>query len=95
AYAGNSKLAAAQDAAQRHDAASAVANAKAALRWQPYSPQPWLVLGDVTGDAADYRRAVDLDPASWLLWQRLADATRGRLHRLAEAKAVQLNPRGR
>ena len=94
AYAGNARLSAAQDAAQRGDFARARADAQAALRWQPYSPQPWLVLGDVTHDADAYRRAVARDPANWLLWQRLAGVEHGRLRRLAEAKAAQLNPLG-
>lgn len=92
AYAGNSRLSAAQAAAQRGDFVTAESDARAALRWQPYSPQPWLVIGDVTHSARAYRRAVALDPADWLLWQRLASAESGRLRRLAEAKAAQLNP---
>jgi hypothetical protein len=94
AYAGNARLSAAQDAARRGDFAHAQAEAKAALRWQPYSPQPWLVLGDVTHDADAYRHAVALDPADWLLWQRLASVESGRPRRLAEARAAQLNPLG-
>jgi hypothetical protein len=94
AYAGNSRLSAAQDAARRGDFAAAQAAARAALRWQPYSPQPWLVIGDVTHHADAYRHAVALDPANWLLWQRLAGVEQGRLRRLAEAKAAQLNPLG-
>jgi hypothetical protein len=94
AYVGNSRLSAAQDAAGRGDFAAAQSDARAALRWQPYSPQPWLVIGDVTHDAGAYRRAVALDPADWLLWQRLASVESGRLRRLAEAKAAQLNPLG-
>ena len=94
AYAGNAKLSSAQDAARRGDTARAAAEARAALRWQPYSPQPWLVLGDVTHDVQAYRRATELDPADWLLWQRLAGVAHGPLRRLAEAKAAQLNPLG-
>jgi hypothetical protein len=92
AYAGNARLAAAQDAARRGDFGVAAAEARAARRWMPYSPLPWLVLGDVTHDAGAYRRAAELDPADWLLWQRLAGVADGRLRRLAEAKAAQLNP---
>jgi hypothetical protein len=92
AYAGNAKLAAAQAAARDGRFEAAAADARAARRWMPYSPQPWLVLGDVTHDAAAYRRATELDPADWLLWQRLAGVADGRLRRLAEAKAAQLNP---
>jgi hypothetical protein len=97
AYAGNASLSAAQDAARRGDVAAAQSHARAALRWQPYSPMPWVVLGDTaTGPArvGAYRRAVELDPKDWSLWQRLAGAAHGKLRRLARAKAAQLNPLG-
>jgi O-Antigen ligase len=94
AYAGSSRLTAAQDAAQTGRFAQAEREARAAHRWLPYSPDPWAVLGDVTHDAAYYRRAVALDPADWSLWQRLAAVSNGKLRRLAEAKAAQLNPLG-
>jgi cytochrome c-type biogenesis protein CcmH/NrfG len=71
-----------------------VSYARAALRWQPYSPQPWLVLGDVTHDADAYRHATQLDPEDWLLWQRLAGVEHGQARRLAEARAAHLNPFG-
>jgi len=95
AYAGNAKLAAAQDAARSGDFPRAAAEARAARTWMPYSPQPWLVLGDVTHDADAYRRATELDPADWLLWQRLAGVAHGQLRRLAESRTAQLNPLGR
>jgi hypothetical protein len=66
------------------------------LRWQPYSAEPWLVYGDAGGDPpVAYRRATELDPASWTAWSRLAGVARGQLRRLAEAKAAQLNPMSR
>ncbi|HET8527527.1 MAG TPA: O-antigen ligase family protein [Gaiellaceae bacterium] len=98
AYLGNARLSAAQDAAQRGDFAAARSDAQAALRWQPYSPEPWRLLGDVSSSRAErvdaYRRATELDPADWSLWQRLGGVARGELRRLAEAKAAQLNPLG-
>jgi hypothetical protein len=94
AYAGSSRLTAAQDAAQAGRFAAAESEARAAHRWLPYSPDPWAVLGDVTHNAAYYRRAVALDPADWSLWQRLAAVSSGKLRRLAETKAAQLNPLG-
>ena len=94
AYGGNALLAAGQDAAQRGDYARAASDARSALRWEPYSPEPWLLLGDVTHDANAYRHAVALDPADWQLWQRLASVESGRPRRLAEARAAQLNPLG-
>jgi hypothetical protein len=92
AYAGSSRLGAAQDAARAGRFGQAAGDARAAHRWLPYSPDPWALLGDVTHDPADYRRAVALDPADWSLWQRLASVSKGQLRRLAEAKAAQLNP---
>jgi O-antigen ligase/polysaccharide polymerase Wzy-like membrane protein len=94
AYAGSSRLAAAQDAAQAGRFPAAQRDARAAHRWLPYSPDPWAVLGDVTRDPAYYRRAVALDPSDWSLWQRLAAVSSGKLRRLAEGKAAQLNPLG-
>ena len=94
AYVGNARLAAAQDAARAGDFAAAQAEARQALRWQPYSPEPWVVIGDVTHDPAPYRRAIALDGADWSLGQRLATVSSGRLRRLAEARAAQLNPLG-
>jgi hypothetical protein len=98
AYAGNASLSAAQTAAQRGDAAAARADARAALRWQPYSPAPWVVLGD-TGPTRRarvdaYLHAVRRDRSDWSLWQRLAGVARGELRRLAREKAAQLNPLG-
>jgi hypothetical protein len=94
AYAGNARLSSAQDAARRGDFATARSDARAAERWLPFAPDPWLVLGDVTHDPAYYRAALARDAADWSIWQRLASVSSGRLRRLAEAKAAQLNPLG-
>jgi hypothetical protein len=94
AYAGNSRLAAAQDASQSGRFSRAIDEARAAHRWLPYSPDPWAVLGDVTHDPAYYRRAVALDPADWSLWQRLAAVSSGRLGPRAAAEGAPRNPRG-
>jgi hypothetical protein len=94
AYLGNARLASAQDAARRGDVARAQAEARSARGWMPWSPEPWLVLGDVRHDASDYREALRRDAADWEAWQRLAADSHGPLRRLAEAKAAQLNPIG-
>jgi hypothetical protein len=91
---GNARLADAQHAARRGDFAVAAERARAAGTWMPWSPEPWLVLGDVTNDPAAYREAVRRDPRDWDAWQRLAAVAHGRLRRLAEARAAQLNPLG-
>jgi hypothetical protein len=96
AYLGNAHLAAARDAARAGEFARARSEATAAMRWQPYSAEPWLVYGDAGGDpSVAYRRATELDPASWTAWSRLAGVADGQLRRLAQAKAAQLNPMSR
>lgn len=96
AYLGNAHLAAARDAARAGDFSRARTEASAAARWQPFSAQPWLVYGDAGGDpVVAYRKATQLDPASWTAWSRLAGVADGQLRRLAQAKAAQLNPMSR
>jgi hypothetical protein len=53
------------------------------------------VIGDAESNAAAYRRGLDLDPANWLLWERLAGVSKGEQRRHAEREAAQLNPLAR
>ncbi|HZR94599.1 MAG TPA: O-antigen ligase family protein [Gaiellaceae bacterium] len=94
AYAGATKIAAADDALLRGDAPAAVAAARDALRFAPYDPHPWVVIGDATADAAAYRKAIELDPNDWSLWQRLAARETGESRRRALREAARLNPLG-
>jgi hypothetical protein len=94
AYAGNARLAAAQTALQVGDRPRAAADARAALRFAPYSADAWEVIGDAGGGAAAYRRGLALDPNDWLLWERLAAASKGAPRRLALREAARLNPKG-
>jgi O-antigen ligase/polysaccharide polymerase Wzy-like membrane protein len=92
AYAGNDRLSSAQSALQNHNAAAAVAGARGALRFAPYSAAAWELIGDAEQSAAAYRRAAALDPNAWTAWAKLAQVTHGESRRLALREAARLNP---
>jgi len=101
ALAGSSRLAAASaaEAAGRFDAA--VAEARGALRYAPWSADAWRVIGEsrlAQGDRAGardaFQSAVRLDPNGWQAWAELAEASTGEPRRAAEAEAARLNPLG-
>jgi len=92
AYAGAARLASAQDALRRGDRISAVAEARSALRFAPFSSDAWGVIGDAESSPAAYRRALALDPNDWSLWARLANVSKGEPRRLALREAARLNP---
>ncbi len=102
ALAGNAPLAAAHDAeaAGRFDAA--VADARRALRFAPWSAEAWGVigrsrreLGDRAAAGSAYRSAIALDPNDWQTWLELSGVTAGEPRRLALAEAARLNPLAR
>jgi O-antigen ligase len=75
-------------------------SARRAARLQPWSAQPWRVLGEAqlaAGDAAAARRtfldAIDRDDSDWELWLDLALASEGSERDRALERAKQLNPR--
>jgi len=75
-------------------------SARRAARLQPWSAQPWRVLGEAqlaSGDVADARGtfldAVDRDDGDWELWIDLALASDGAERERALARAKELNPR--
>lgn len=94
AYAGNAQLASARSALQRGDDAQAAADARRALRFAPFSAAAWGVIGDATGSADAYRRALRLDANDWSLWKRLASVSQGEPRRRALREAARLNPLG-
>lgn len=101
ALAGSSRLAAAQSAESSGRFASAVTEARAALRYAPWSADAWRVIGEsrlAAGDRAGardaLRSAVRLDPNDWSAWLELARVSTGEPHRSAEAEAARLNPLG-
>jgi O-Antigen ligase len=97
--AGGSALAAATDAAAAGRYEAAVARARDALRFAPWSAQAWRTIGDARLAAGDraaaraaYREALRLDPADWQTWAELAGVSGGEPRRRALAEAARLNP---
>jgi O-Antigen ligase/Tetratricopeptide repeat len=98
--AGNSALARGSSALDEGNAALAARLAHRAHDWQPWSFQPWQLLGQAylgAGRTAEARhsfnRAIALDRANWSLWYDLAQASRGTARVEALAQAARLNPR--
>ncbi|MDQ4029427.1 MAG: O-antigen ligase family protein, partial [Actinomycetota bacterium] len=101
AHAGNRALAASTAAIERGDAPDAIAEARRARAWMPWSHQPWqrlgearLTAGDTRSARADLREALARDAEEWSIWYDLALASRGDERRRAIARAASLNPLG-
>lgn len=99
ALVGNSALSGASGAASAHDWPNAARLAERAARWQPWSADPLVVLGQAqaaTGDVhaaqASFARATSLAPEDWLAWYDLALASRGSLRRRALNRIATLVP---
>ena len=99
AHVGNRATAASIAANERGEPGPALAQARRAIDWAPWSDEPWQLRGEaellLEDDAAARRslaRALELNPESWSTWLDLAVASRGKEkgHALAEAK--RLNP---
>jgi tetratricopeptide (TPR) repeat protein len=79
--------------------ARAESQARDAMRYASWSPEPWRKLGEaqqLSGNVAaarqSFRKAVEKDPGDWTLWYELALASRGAERRAAFAEASRLNP---
>jgi hypothetical protein len=97
---GNAAIASAARAVDRGDAARATAQARRAKAWNPWSYQPWELLGDVQLARGDlrtarqsFRTAIAKDHANWTLWLDLAKTTKGPARRQALARASALAPK--
>jgi hypothetical protein len=102
ALAGNAPLAAARDAEATGRFEVAVADARRALRFAPWSADAWKVigrsraeLGDRIAARAAYRSALALDANDWQTWLELSGVTAGEPRRVALAEAARLNPLAR
>jgi O-antigen ligase len=97
---GNQAIAASADAAGQGNYTKAESEARTAMRWSPWSDQPWVDLaaalvgqGNRDGAAAALRTATRKDPYDWIAWRRLADVTVDpeRFHALQ--MSARLNPK--
>jgi Flp pilus assembly protein TadD len=101
AHAGNRALAEAEDAIARGDGGAALAHARRAQTWLPWSHQPWQRRGEAylvarRPDAARaaFREALERDDEDWSVWYDLAATAEGEARDPALARAAALNPRG-
>jgi hypothetical protein len=99
AYAGNRVLAESTAAADRADFPDSADRARTARRLQPWSPEPWRLLGEAElaagADAAarrSFRGGLERDRGNWELWLDFGLASEGTEQRAAWARAASLNP---
>jgi tetratricopeptide (TPR) repeat protein len=96
---GNSAVSASSKARSAGNYAKAETDARRAMRYAPWSFQPWRKLGEaqflagnVAAARASFRKAVAKDPNDWTLWYELAYASKGAQQKRAYAEASRLNP---
>jgi tetratricopeptide (TPR) repeat protein len=99
-HVGNRAAAASADAVLADDPAEGVRQAHRAERWEPWSAEGPLLLGQAflsEGRLAEARasleRAIERDPGDWVSWYALAAASEGEPALRAIARATELNPR--
>ena len=98
-FVGNQAEATASDALDASHLGAASADARRARRWEPWSGDPWRLLGEtkleagrVTDARTSFLRGLRKDDADWELWLDLALASRGAERQHALARAGALNP---
>lgn len=96
---GNRALARGVEAIHAKDNKAAVAAAKDARHWAPWSSAPWAQLalvrefeGDLPGARAAYSRAVAKDPTNWELWLGLISVSHGSVRKHALTRLSVLRP---
>jgi O-Antigen ligase len=98
-YVGNQAAASASDALDAEHLGTAASDAKRARWWQPWSPEPWRLLGEaelhagrVGAARATFLRGLRKDSRDWELWLDLALSTRRQERRAALDHVAALNP---
>jgi O-antigen ligase len=98
-FLGNRAVASSSDALDRASLHTATSDARSARRWEPWSPEPWRLLGEAQLEAgevnkarASFRRGLAKDKGDWELWLDLALATRGADRQAALDHVALLNP---
>jgi O-antigen ligase/polysaccharide polymerase Wzy-like membrane protein len=99
AHVGNRATAASIAAIERGEPDRALAHARRAIDWAPWSDEPWQLRGEaellLEDDAAARRslaRALELNAESWSTWLDLAVASHGAQRARALAEVKRLNP---
>lgn len=98
-HVGNRAVAASIAATDRGEPGQALAHARRAAAWAPWSHDPWqlrgeaeLALEDNAAARTSLLRALELDPESWSIWYDLTLVTSGEERARALAEAERLNP---
>jgi hypothetical protein len=98
-YVGNQASASASDALDAERLPTAAADARRAHTWEPWSPEPWRLLGEAqlqegrVGEArSSFLRGLREDRRDWELWLDLALVTRGSERQAALDRVEALNP---
>jgi O-antigen ligase len=98
-YAGNRAEASAADALDGSQLGVAASDARQARRWEPWSAEPWRLLGESQLQAGEveqarvsFLRGLEKDRGSWELWLDLALAGRGDQRQDALKQVARLNP---
>ena len=98
-FVGNRASTAASDALDHADPKAAERQALRARRWEPWSAEPWRLLGEAqleTGEVDRARRSfldgLDKDSGDWELWLDLALSSSGEQRRAALLHVARLNP---
>jgi len=96
---GNLEVSASSKSTGAGHLARAESQARRAMKFAPWSSEPWRKLGEaqtLAGKLADarasYRKAIAKDPQDWSLWFELAGASGGVARQRALAEAARLNP---
>jgi O-antigen ligase len=96
---GNSAISASSQSANARHLSRAESLARRAMKFAPWSAEPWRRLGEaqvLAGKPAaardSFRKAITKDGRDWTLWFQLAEASQGRERQRALAEASRLNP---
>jgi hypothetical protein len=99
AFAGNRQLEQAMAASDRDDQTAAAAAARRAHTLQPWSAEPWKLLGEaqLASDSTvaarrSFRHAISQNPNDWEAWLDLGLANSGAARKAAFTRAMKLNP---
>jgi O-antigen ligase/polysaccharide polymerase Wzy-like membrane protein/tetratricopeptide repeat protein len=102
ALVGNMSSAASANALEARQWTKAAREARRATDWTPWSARAWLRLGKAelaqkraAAARSAFRKAIDLDPNNYELWQQLIAVTSGREQQAALRRAQELDPQDR